>query len=251
MHRRGTNLTENFLDVPLRFGDTVIFEGPEHNLAKMQEEDDFLSLNETREKPFRREKAPLAIGAIVAVVLVSAFDIMPISLAALAAATFVVLSRCLDPKEVYHSVEWSILFIIFGMLGLGKAMENTGAASLLAEGTAALLKPHGPVVILAAIYLLASLLTEIVTNNAVAILLTPIVIGIAASLGVDSRPFIVAVMFGASASFMTPIGYQTNTYVFGAGGYRFSDFPRIGVPLNLALWIVAIVFIPIFWPFSP
>lgn len=251
VHRRGMNLMENFLDVPLRFGDTVIFEGPEQNLARMQEEDDFLSLNETREKPYRRGKAPLAIGAIVVVVLLAAFDIMPISLASLAAAVFVVLTRCLDPKEVYQSVEWSILFIIFGMLGLGKAMETTGAAALIVGASTDLLKSLGPVAVLAAIYLIASIVTEIVTNNAVAILLTPIVIGIAESMGVDPRPFIVAVMFGASASFMTPIGYQTNTYVFGAGGYRFSDFPRIGVPLNLLLWIVAIVFIPIFWPFEP
>jgi len=249
VHRRGTNLTENFLDVPLRFGDTVIFEGPEQNLAKMQEEDDFLSLNETREKPFRRDKAPLAIGAIVVVVLLSAFEIMPIALASLAAATFVVLTRCLDPKEVYHSVEWSILFIIFGMLGLGKAMETTGAAALIVGASTDVLKSLGPLAVLAAIYLIASIVTEVVTNNAVAILLTPIAIGIAESMGVDPRPFIVAVMFGASASFMTPIGYQTNTYVFGAGGYRFSDFPRIGVPLNLILWGVAVVCIPIFWPF--
>ncbi|MBL9157093.1 MAG: SLC13 family permease [Verrucomicrobiales bacterium] len=251
VHRRGTNLTENFLDVPLRFGDTVIFEGPEQNLAKMQEDDDFLSLNETREKPFRRDKAPIAIGAILVVVLLSAFDIMPISLASLVAATVVVLTRCLDPKEVYHSVEWSILFIIFGMLGLGKAMETTGAAALIVGASTDVLKSLGPLAVLAAIYLIASIVTEVVTNNAVAILLTPIAIGIAESMQVDPRPFIVAVMFGASASFMTPIGYQTNTYVFGAGGYRFSDFPRIGVPLNLILWGVAVVCIPIFWPFHP
>jgi di/tricarboxylate transporter len=251
VHRRGTNLTENFLDVPLRFGDTVIFEGPEQNLAKMQEEDDFLSLNETREKPFRRDKAPLAISAILAVVIVSAFDLMPISLASLAGATIVVLGRCLDPKEIYQSVEWSILFIIFGMLGLGRAMEATGAAQLIAEGVTNVLKPFGPIVVLAAVYLLAALITEVVTNNAVAIILTPIAIGIAHSIGVDPRPFVVAVMFGASASFMTPIGYQTNTYVFGAGGYRFSDFPRVGAPLSLLLWIAAVVCIPIFWPFHP
>lgn len=251
VHRRGTNLMENFLDVPLRFGDTVIFEGPEQNLAKMQEDDDFLSLNETREKPFRREKAPLAIAAIIAVVVVSAFDIMPISLAALAAAAFVVLSRCLDPKDIYHSVEWSILFIIFGMLGLGKAMETTGAAQLIAGSAAGLLQAFGPIAVLAAVYLLAAIITELVTNNAVAILLTPIAISIAHSIQVDPRPFVVAVMFGASASFMTPIGYQTNTYVFGAGGYKFSDFPRIGAPLSLFLWIAAMIFIPIFWPFRP
>ncbi|MCB1204632.1 MAG: SLC13 family permease [Verrucomicrobiae bacterium] len=251
VHRRGMNLMENFLDVPLRFGDTVIFEGPEQNLAKMQEDDDFLSLNEAREKPFRREKAPLAIAAIIAVVVISALEIMPISLAALGAATFVVLSRCLDPKDIYHSVEWSILFIIFGMLGLGKAMETTGAAQLIAGGAAGLLKDFGPVAVLAAVYILAAIITEVVTNNAVAIILTPIAISIAESIHVDPRPFVVAVMFGASASFMTPIGYQTNTYVFGAGGYKFSDFPRIGAPLSLLLWIAAMIFIPIFWPFHP
>ncbi len=249
VHRRGVNLTENYLDVPLSFGDTVIFEGPEPNLVKMQGEGDFLSLSEARDRPFRREKAPLAIGAIVAVVALSALGAMPISLAALAAAAFVALTRCLDPREIYQSVEWSLLFLIFGMLGLGRAMETTGAAALVAEAVAAWLQPHGPLLVLAAVYLLASVLTEIVTNNAVAILLTPIVVGIAAGLGVEARPFVVAVMFGASASFMTPIGYQTNTYVFGAGGYRFADFPKVGVPLNLLLWIVAIIFIPLFWPF--
>jgi di/tricarboxylate transporter len=184
-------------------------------------------------------------------VIVSAFDLMPISLASLAGATIVVLGRCLDPKEIYQSVEWSILFIIFGMLGLGRAMEATGAAQLIAEGVTNVLKPFGPIVVLAAVYLLAALITEVVTNNAVAIILTPIAIGIAHSIGVDPRPFVVAVMFGASASFMTPIGYQTNTYVFGAGGYRFSDFPRVGAPLSLLLWIAAVVCIPIFWPFHP
>jgi di/tricarboxylate transporter len=128
-------------------------------------------------------------------------------------------------------------------------METTGAAALIVGASTDVLKSLGPLAVLAAIYLIASIVTEVVTNNAVAILLTPIAIGIAESMGVDPRPFIVAVMFGASASFMTPIGYQTNTYVFGAGGYRFSDFPRIGVPLNLILWGVAVVCIPIFWPF--
>ena len=251
VHRRGVHLQENFLDVPFRFGDTIIFEGPEGNLSRMQDDDDFLSLSETREKPFRLEKAPLAIGAILAVVLLAAFEILPIGPAALAAAAFVVLTRCIDIRDVYSSVDWSILFLIFGMLGLGKAMENTGAAELLVNSTAGALGQFSPVVVLAAVYLIATLLTEIVTNNAVAILLTPITIGIAYSIGVDPRPFVVAVMFGASASFMTPIGYQTNTYVFGAGGYRFSDFPKVGVPLNLILWGIAVIFIPIFWPFYP
>ncbi|MCB1134457.1 MAG: anion permease, partial [Verrucomicrobiae bacterium] len=143
---------------------------------------------------------------------------------------------------------WNILFLIYGMLGIGLAMEKSGGAELLAGWVVDAMRQYGPVPILAATYLLASLLTEMVTNNAVAILLTPVVISIAASLEVDPRPFIVAVMFGASASFITPIGYQTNTYVYGAGGYRFIDFTRVGAPLNLILWVIATLLIPVFWP---
>ncbi len=249
LHRRGQNLFENFQDIPMHFGDTVIFEGPTENIHRLREEDDFLSLNETTERPFRRKKAPIAIAAIIIVMILSALEIVPIVSAALAAAVIVVLSGCLDPREAYSSVEWKILFLIVGMLGLGKAMEVTGGAKLIAETVATGLSDFGPVVVLAAVYIMASILTELVTNNAVAILMTPIVIGIAASMGVDARPFIVAVMFGASASFCSPIGYQTNTYVFGAGGYKFSDFPKVGIPLNLMLWGLATWLIPIFWKF--
>lgn len=251
VHRRGVHLQENFLDVPFRFGDTIIFEGPEANLSRMQDDEDFLSLSETRERAFRNEKAPLAIGAILAVVILAACNVLPIGTISLAAAVFVVITRCLDIREAYTSIDWSILFLIFGMLGLGKAMDNVGAGELIINSAAGVLSGYSPVVMLAAIYLIASLVTEVVTNNAVAILLPPIAIGVAHSIGVDPRPFVVAVMFGASASFITPIGYQTNTYVFGAGGYRFTDFVKVGTPLCLILWIVAVIFIPIFWPFHP
>jgi di/tricarboxylate transporter len=180
-------------------------------------------------------------------VIAAALDV-PIVSAALVAAVAVMLVGCVDPREAVRSVEWPILFMIFGMLGLSQAMENTGAVKLVAESAASWLSHLGPIAVLAVIYFLASFLTEIVTNNAVAILLTPIAISIAQGLGVDPRPFVVAIMFGASASFATPIGYQTNTYVFGAGGYKFSDFPKIGVPLNLLLWFVAVFTIPLFWP---
>ena len=138
-----------------------------------------------------------------------------------------------------------------GMLALGAAMEKTGAAHLIASGVTGAVGHFGPRVTLSVMYLLATLLTELISNNAVALLLTPIAFEIAATLGVDARPFAVAVMFGCAASFATPIGHQTNTYVFGAGGYRFADFPKIGVPLNVILWIVGSILIPIFWPFVP
>lgn len=249
LHRKGANLIEKLSTVPLQFGDTLLIEATEENLRRFEaREEEIIFLNDEVERPFRRPKAPIAVATIVSVVGMAALGV-PILSAALVGAVIVMIAGCVDPREAYRSVEWPILFIIFGMLGLGKAMENTGAAKLVAESLAGVLTPFGPVAVLAMVYLLASILTEFVTNNAVAILLTPIAIAIAEGLGVDPRPFVVAIMFGASASFATPIGYQTNTYVFGAGGYRFSDFPKVGAPLSLLLWLVAVIFIPVFWPF--
>jgi di/tricarboxylate transporter len=199
----------------------------------------------------RNSKVLIAVGILLGVIACSAFEVMSITSAALVGAVAVLLTRCVDVKDAYKSIQWSILFLIYGMLAIGRAMENTGGAEMLANQVVGVMAVFGPVAILAAIYMLSSLLTEMVTNNAVAILLTPIVISIAGSLGVDPRPFIVAVMFGASASFTTPIGYQTNTYVYGAGGYKFSDFVKVGVPLNIILWIAATILIPLFWPFEP
>lgn len=249
VHRKGVNLNAGYQDMRLAFGDTLLLEGPVSNLVRMQKEENFLSLNETVVKPPRKSKVVIAVAILTAVVVSSAFDLLPISTASIIGAVLAIFTRCLDMRDTYRSIEWNILFLIYGMLGLGFAMEKTGGAALIANGVVGLMHGYGPVVILAAIYLLASLLTEIITNNAVAILLTPIVISIADSLHVDARPFIVAIMFGASASFITPIGYQTNTYVYGAGGYRFSDFLKVGIPLNLILWMIATWLIPVFWPF--
>lgn len=248
-HRQGENIDEAYQDSPLAFGDTLLIEGPIHNLVRLQQEEDFLSLTELAVAPRRKSKMWIAVTALAAVVLCSAFELISIMNAALIGAVLVIVTRCVDVRDAYKSIEWSILFLIYGMLGIGKAMENSGGAELLANQVVSVMEAFGPIAILAAIYLLASLLTEMVTNNAVAILLTPIVISIAAKLDVDPRPFIIAVMFGASASFITPIGYQTNTYVYGAGGYRFADFVKVGLPLNILLWIAATVLIPLFWKF--
>ena len=166
------------------------------------------------------------------------------------AATAVIALRCLSPEEAYGSIRWNILVLIFGMLALGLAMEKTGAVGLVVNSLALAAGLFGPLVALSAIYFITSALTEIMSNNATAILLTPIAAGLALQLGVDPRPFVVAVMFAASASFATPIGYQTNTFVYGAGGYRFRDFVRIGLPLNFILWATATLVIPVFWPLT-
>ncbi|MEO5754661.1 MAG: SLC13 family permease, partial [Chthoniobacterales bacterium] len=251
VHRQGENLREKFEDVRLAFGDTLLVQGPAEGIHRLMQERDFLSLTEPKQRAFRRQKAPLAIGAICAVMLLAAFNVFSITVLALVASIVVILTKCLDVEEAYEAIEWPLLFIIFGMLALGQAMETTGAAHLLAEGVTGAFGRFGPAVTLSVMYFVAMVLTELISNNAVAVLLTPIAFEIAAGMGVDARPFTIAVMFGCSASFATPIGYQTNTYVFGAGGYRFSDFPRIGVPLNLILWVAASFLIPIFWPLVP
>lgn len=251
VHRQGENLRENFEDVQLAFGDTLLVQGPAEGIHRLMQERDFLSLTEPKQRAFRRHKAPLAIMAIGSVIVLGAFHLLPLSALALIAALFVVLTRCLDIEEARGAIEWRILYMIFGMLALGTAMETTGAAHLIASGVTGAVGRFGPGVTLSVTYLVATLLTELISNNAVAVLLTPIAFEIAATLAVDARPFAVAVMFGCAASFATPIGHQTNTYVFGAGGYRFADFPKIGAPLNFILWIVASILIPIFWPFVP
>jgi di/tricarboxylate transporter len=175
---------------------------------------------------------------------------MPIAGLAMIGTVVVILTGCVSAELAYKTIDWRILLLIFGMLGVGTAMQNTGAAMLLAGHVVGWVDQLGPVFILAAVYLLTSILTEMMTNNAVAIILTPIVISLATTLGYEPRPFIVAIMLGASASFATPIGYQTNTFVYAAGGYKFNDFLKIGVPMNIIMLIVATAVIPIFWPFN-
>lgn len=258
IHRQGVNLKDDFNSVKLHFGDTLFMEGPPDAFSRLKKQKDFVSLSDAREVEVNPKKVWVGVGIALAFVLGASFQEflgVPIPALAILAAVLMILTTCITAQQAYESVQWNIVFLIFGMLALGLAMDQSGAAQQLVNGIMALCGDFSPFVILAIVYLLSSTLTELISNNAVAALLTPIVIGIAdkvsyaGEVGVDPRPFIVAMMFGCSASFATPIGYQTNTYVYGAGGYRFNDFPKVGIPLNLLLWIVASILIPIFWPF--
>jgi di/tricarboxylate transporter len=251
VHRKGVNLRADFADVRLRYGDTLLVEGPEPAVTELREGRDFLLLLDVPHTAKRRQKQWPALGVVSMVVTLAALDVMPIGAAALLGAVMVVLAGCLDTKEAYEAVEWKILFLIFGMLALGLALEKTRGAELVAHGLIRGLGSWGPVVVMSAIVLIASFLTSFLSNNAVAVLLTPIAIQTAAALTVSAQPFIIAVAIGASACFATPIGYQTNTLVYGAGGYYFRDFIRVGLPLNLLIWILATTLIPVFWPFAP
>jgi di/tricarboxylate transporter len=248
VHRRGAGLSHNFNDLYLQMGDTLLLEGSPESMKLLFDYKELVNLTHPTARPLRRDKAPIAILAVLAVMGLSALGYLPIAALALIAATLIVALRCLDADEAYSSIRWNILMLIFGMLAIGVAMEKTGAARLIVESLALLVGSFGPLAVLSAVYLMTSALTEIISNNAAAILLTPIAAGLALQLGVDPRPFVVAVMFAASASFATPIGYQTNTFVYAAGGYRFTDFIKVGLPLNLILWATATMIIPIFWP---
>jgi len=254
VHRRGKNLQERFEDVKLAFGDTLLVQGPRQKMRKLFEEKDFINLSEPKHHETRNKKAPIAIAAILLFMLVGALNEplnlnIPVVLTAMICAFGVMVTRCIDPHDAYKAIEWKVIFIIFGMLGVGLAMAHSGLAALAAEKIVHLLGEDNPHLLLCAIYLLAAVMTEIISNNAVAALLTPLSIAVALNMGVDPRPFVVAIMFGSSASFSTPIGYQTNTFVYGAGGYKFGDFFKAGFPLAITLWIVASLLIPIIWPF--
>jgi len=173
---------------------------------------------------------------------------MSILVLSLIGVMFMVLTRCIPLKTAYRSIDMSIMVLSAGTIALGTAMEKTKAAELIAHQLISLVGFLGPVAVLSAIYLLTSVLTAVMSNSATAVLLIPIAISTATSLGVNPKPFILAIMFGASADFSTPIGYQTNTMVYGPGGYKFIDYVKVGTPLNILFWILASIFIPYFWP---
>lgn len=251
VHRAGQGVAGSLEETELRNGDFILFEGPRDELVKLYEHERILSLGQQRRSGYDRRRAPLAIGVLLGVIVLSAVGVMPIAGLALAGAIVVIVTGCVSPEKAYAAIHWRTLVLIFGMLGLSSAMESTGAAHVIVATTAHALSPLGPLAVLAMVYAVASILTEFMSNNAVALLLTSLVIGLADSLGVDARPFLAAVIFGASASFATPVGYQVNTFLYAAGNYRFGDFLRIGIPLKLVLFAVTVLIVPVFWRFHP
>ncbi|SDS81145.1 Di-and tricarboxylate transporter [Halopseudomonas litoralis] len=251
VHRQDEHIQDNLDDFELQFGDVMLVEGSPTLIRKFADNGDLISLNTVQERAYRRNKAPIAIAAVLGVMVLAALGIMPIEGLAIIAAALVVATGCLEIEDAYKAIDWKILALIFGMLAISIAMNKVGLVDSIVGQVMTLSPLLGPLFMLSFIYLLTSILTEIISNNAVGVLLTPIAIGVAHQLGADPRPFVVAVMFAASVSFATPIGYQTNTFVYSAGGYRFMDFVRIGMPLNLIMWAAATLIIPLIWPLFP
>ncbi len=248
VHRRNQNIGRQLDDLVVRFGDTLLLEGAAEDIARLASDMDMVDIAQPSGRAFRRSHAPIVLIALAGIVLLAALGVAPIFALAVVAVAVILLTRCIDADEAFSFVDGRLLALIFSMLAVGAALEASGAVKMIVTALSPVLQSLPPFMIVWAIYLLTSVLTELVSNNAVAVVVTPIAIGLASALGVDPRPLVVAVMVAASASFATPIGYQTNMLVYGPGGYKFTDFIKIGVPLNLSVGLIASLLIPFFWP---
>nr|WP_319492904.1 SLC13 family permease [uncultured Desulfobacter sp.] len=235
--------------VKLKIGDIILVQCPRNKLDKLRNSSDFLLIEDIHHAIIDKQKAGIASGIFAAVVLAPTLGLSDIMICALAGVFLMTITHCLSLKDAYRSLQAEVLLLIVGTLALGLAMQKTGATELYAQAFLTLFHGMGPHVILFAIIFLTSVCSHTLSNNATAVLLLPIAISTAVSLGVDTRPFIIGICFGASACYASPIGYQTNLLVYGPGGYRFSDFIKLGLPLNIMVIVLAGLFIPVFWPF--
>ncbi len=255
VRKREAVINERMEDVVLHAGDVVLAEVRSHYVERLR------TLDRSPDSPFAiiteqegsvrldKRAALITTLVLVGVVLTSAWSSLPIVISTLVGVCIVVLTRCLTMKELYDAIDWKVIFLMAGMLSLGMAMAETGLSDRFARGLVSLLGRWGPVAVLSGIYLCTMLLTEAMSNTATAAMVAPIAISTAEALGLSPLPFLMAVTFAASLSFMTPIGYQTNTMVYSAGNYTFKDFVRVGSPISLLLWILATALIPVFYPF--
>ncbi len=248
VHRSNQNIGRQLDDLVVRVGDTLLLEGAPEDINRLAQEMHLGDVSRPSGRAFRRSHAPIALLALLGLVALAAFGVAPIFLLSVVAVAMVLLTRCIDADEAFSFIDGRLLALIFSMLAIGAALEASGAVLLIVQAVAPLLGNLSPFFVVWAIYVLTSVLTELVSNNAVAVVVTPIAIGVASALGIDARPLVVAVMVAASASFATPIGYQTNMLVYGPGGYKFTDFLRVGIPLNLTIGLLASAIIPFLWP---
>ncbi len=251
VHRRNQNIGRQLDDLVVRVGDTLLLEGAPEDIRRLAQDMELVDVAQPSARAYRRRHAPVALLALLGIVGLAAFNVAPIFLLAVLAVAVVLLTRCIDADEAFGFVDGRLLALIFAMLAIGAALDASGAVKLIVETMAPTLGGLPPFLLIWSIYLLTSVLTELVSNNAVAVVVTPIAIGLATALGIDPRPLVVAVMVAASASFATPIGYQTNMLVYGPGGYRFTDFLKVGIPLNLSVGLLASALIPVIWPLMP
>jgi di/tricarboxylate transporter len=249
IYRQGDVITEHLRDVELRFGDSLLLQGPPGRVRALQTGNEFLVLEPVEIEQRRSRKAPLAAGIMLLVILLAIFTNLGIAVSMLLGSVTMVLTGCLTMDEAYESIDWRTVFLVGGMLSLGIAMENTGTTQFLADNLLGLLGDFGPLGLLAGIYILSALITQPMSNAAAIVLIVPIAIDTALGLGVNHLTFTMAVVIGAATSFLTPVGHKANVLVFGPGGYKFADYARVGALLTVFLFIVSMIFLPVLWPF--
>ena len=249
--RAGEVFTKRLRDVPLQFGDALLLQGPGYRLEGLQAGDEFQVLEPDELETYRNAKAPIAVGALLLAIGLVIFAGMEISLAMVIAAVIMILTGALTIEEAYESVDWRTVFLVAGMLPLGLAMQETGTARFLADIMLGAFGPYGPVATLAGIYLLAAMVTQPMSNAAAIVLIVPIALDTAAGLDANYKTFTMAVVIGAATSFLSPVGHKANVLVFGPGGYKFTDYARVGALLTVILLIVSMIFLPIIWPLFP
>jgi di/tricarboxylate transporter len=245
----GRVVRENLANTKLRAGDALLIEVNRDQLFRFKESTDFVFINEIMYPTFRKNKIIPALFIVTGVVTTASLGILPIVASSIIGCVLLILIGCISLEEAYKSVEWKVIFLLAGTLTLGVALEKTGAALYISNIVLSSFGSWGPIALVAVFYLLTTVLTETMSNNATAVLLAPIAITAAESMGISARPLLVAVTFAASSSFLTPVGYQTNTLIYSAGMYKYTDFLRVGSPLNLIFWILATILIPILFPF--
>lgn len=247
-HRAG--LLENLLSkASLKPGDVLLLRATEESIQTVNKSEDLLLVSARKVSVLNKSQVILTLGILALVIGLAAIGIFPIPLTATAGAIAMVILGSITPDEAYKAIDWKVIFMLAGVLSMGVALEKTGGAELIGSGVLEVFGRFGPQAVLSTIFALTFLLTNVMSNNATAALLAPIAISIASGMGVEARPFLMAVTFAASLSFMTPMGYQTNTMIYNPGNYRFSDFMKVGTPLNILFWIIASICIPIFFPF--
>jgi di/tricarboxylate transporter len=246
--RRGSELLQGRLGkIPLKFGDLLLVQGPKQSFVGLQTTRELLVLEEKEIESLRQDKGMIALIITLSVIIIAAFDIQPILVTSLVGVVLMVITGCLKPGEVYGSIRWDIIFLLAGLIPLGTAMDNSGTTKWLADNLVAIGGNLSGFWILVFFYLITSVLTEILSNNAAVVLMIPVAVEVAKTLGLNPLAFMYAVTFAASNSYLTPIGYQTNTMVYAPGGYKFLDFTRLGAPLNLILTILTPVLIVLFY----
>lgn len=251
LRHRGKLMRDKLSETKLNAGDALLLEVKKERFNQLRQNPSFVIISEIEQERFRKSKLIPAIVIVLGVVLTASLDILPIVVSSIVGALLLVLVGCITMEEAYKAIEWRIIFLLAGVLTLGVALENSGAAKLVSSAIVDSVGAWGgAVALVSAFFLITSLLTGVMSNNATAALLAPIAIATAHTLNVSSRPFLVAVTIAASASFMTPVGYQTNTLIYGPGQYKFADFLKVGTPLNIIVWIAATILIPYFWSFD-